>query len=57
MKQNEKSYRWTEPHQIERDWGEILEQLDHPRFVPSQDNKWGLSRIMTEQRKYHRSKD
>ena len=56
MKQNEKSYRWTEPHQIEKDWGEILEQLDHPRFVPSQDNKWGLSRIITEQRKYHRSK-
>ena len=36
-------------------WGEILEQLDKPRFQPSTENKWGLKRIMNEQRKYQRS--
>ena len=46
----------TEPKR-ERTWGEILEQLDKPRFQPSTENKWGLKRIMNEQRKYQRSKD
>ena len=57
MRQNEKSYRWTEPHQVEKDLGEILEQLDKPRFKPSTENKWGLKRIMNEHSRYQRSKD
>ena len=46
----------TEPKR-ERTCGEILEQLDKPRFKPSKENKWGLKRIMNEQSKYQRSKD
>jgi hypothetical protein len=57
MKQNEKSYRWTDNHRDTKSWGEILEQLDKPRFSPSKDNKWGLSRILTEQKKHLRSND
>ena len=55
MKQNEKS---SQSHKSEKSWGEMLEQLDKPRFAPKNGStKWGLSRLMTEQRKYHRSKD
>ena len=55
MEQNEKS---SQSHKSERTWGQILEQLGKSRFVPSKGTtKWGLPRLMNEQRKYQRSKD